>query len=60
MKQLRVQLAIALGLSLLGSINMNAQTSQMNHIAITNDKGAGGVVWLKPVTDEEYNAREKD
>ena len=34
--------------------------SQMNHIAITNDKGAGGVVWLKPVTDEEYNAREKD
>ena len=34
--------------------------SQMNHIAITNDKGAGGVVWLKPVTDEEYNAHEKD
>ena len=33
--------------------------SQMNHIAITNDKGAGGVVWLKPVTDEEYNAREQ-
>ena len=31
--------------------------SQMNHIAITNDRGAGGVVWLKPVTDEEYNAR---
>jgi len=28
----------------------------MTHIAITNDKGAGGVVWLKPVTDEEYNA----
>ena len=31
--------------------------TQMNHIAITNDKGAGGVVWLKPVTDEEYNGR---
>jgi quercetin dioxygenase-like cupin family protein len=30
--------------------------SQMTHIAITNDKGAGGVTWLKPVTDEEYNA----
>lgn len=31
--------------------------SQMNHIAITNDRGAGGVVWLKPVTDEEYDGR---
>jgi 4-carboxymuconolactone decarboxylase len=31
-------------------------TSQMTHIAITNDKGAGGVTWLKPVTDEEYQA----
>ena len=31
--------------------------SQMNHIAITNDRGAGGIVWLKPVTDEEYNGR---
>ena len=30
--------------------------SQMTHIAITNDKGNGAVVWLKPVTDEEYNA----
>jgi quercetin dioxygenase-like cupin family protein/alkylhydroperoxidase/carboxymuconolactone decarboxylase family protein YurZ len=29
---------------------------QMTHIAVTNDTGAGGVVWLKPVTDEEYNA----
>jgi 4-carboxymuconolactone decarboxylase len=29
----------------------------MTHIAITNDKGAGNVTWLKPVTDEEYNAR---
>ena len=34
-----------------------SRDSQMNHIAITNDKGAGGVVWLKPVTDEEYNGR---
>jgi quercetin dioxygenase-like cupin family protein len=30
--------------------------SQMTHIAITNDRGAGGVIWLKPVTDAEYNA----
>jgi 4-carboxymuconolactone decarboxylase len=30
--------------------------SQMTHIAITNDKGEGSVIWLKPVTDEEYNA----
>ena len=29
--------------------------TRMTHIAITNDKGAGGVTWLKPVTDEEYN-----
>jgi 4-carboxymuconolactone decarboxylase len=29
--------------------------SSMTHIAITNDKGAGGVIWLKPVTDEEYS-----
>jgi 4-carboxymuconolactone decarboxylase len=29
---------------------------QMTHIAVTNDTGAGGVVWLKPVTDDEYNA----
>jgi len=28
--------------------------SQMTHIAITNDKGNGNVVWLQPVTDEEY------
>src|ERR1051325_151339 len=34
--------------------------SQMNHIAITNDKGAGGVVWLRPATDEEYNAPGKE
>jgi quercetin dioxygenase-like cupin family protein len=31
--------------------------SQMTHIAITSDKGAGNVVWLKPVTDDEYSAR---
>lgn len=31
-------------------------TSQMTHIAITNDKGSGNVVWLRPVTDEEYNS----
>ena len=29
---------------------------QMTHIAVTNDTGGGGVVWLKPVTDDEYNA----
>jgi quercetin dioxygenase-like cupin family protein len=33
--------------------------SQMTHIAITNDKGQGHVVWLKPVTDDEYNADAK-
>jgi 4-carboxymuconolactone decarboxylase len=32
-----------------------SRVSQMTHIAITNDKGSGGVFWLKPVTDEEYN-----
>lgn len=31
--------------------------SRMTHLAITNDKGKGGVVWLKPVTDDEYKAR---
>jgi quercetin dioxygenase-like cupin family protein len=31
--------------------------SQMTHIAITNDQGSGNVVWLKPVTDDEYNGR---
>lgn len=30
--------------------------SQMTHIAITNDTGSGGVIWLKPVTEEEYTA----
>jgi 4-carboxymuconolactone decarboxylase len=33
--------------------------SGMTHIAITNDTGKGGVVWLKPVTDEEYKAEVK-
>src|SRR6266542_3207622 len=30
--------------------------SKMVHIAITNYKGDENVVWLKPVTDEEYEA----
>lgn len=30
-------------------------SSKMVHIAITNYKGEENVVWLKPVTDEEYN-----
>jgi quercetin dioxygenase-like cupin family protein len=30
-------------------------TSTFVHIAITNYKGDQNVVWLKPVTDEEYN-----
>ncbi|HUR96965.1 MAG TPA: cupin domain-containing protein [Pyrinomonadaceae bacterium] len=29
----------------------------MTHIAVTNDRGSGNVVWQKPVTDEEYLAR---
>jgi 4-carboxymuconolactone decarboxylase len=33
--------------------------SEMTHIAITNDKGEGGVIWLKPVTDEEYKMEVK-
>ena len=32
-----------------------AAQSKMVHIAITNFKGEENVVWLKPVTDEEYN-----
>lgn len=31
-----------------------SRTSQMSHLAVTNYKGETGVVWLKPVTDEEY------
>jgi len=34
-------------------------TTEMTHIAVTNDTGGGGVVWLKPVTDEEYNGGAK-
>lgn len=30
-------------------------TSKMVHIAITNYKGDENVVWLQPVTDEEYS-----
>ena len=26
---------------------------------VTNDKGQGNVVWLKPVRDDEYNAGAK-
>ena len=33
--------------------------SKMSHIAITNYKGEENVVWLKPVTAEEYNAVNK-
>lgn len=33
--------------------------SGMTHIAITNDTGNGSVVWLKPVTDEEYKTEVK-
>lgn len=29
-------------------------TSGMSHLAVTNYKSETGVVWLKPVTDEEY------
>jgi quercetin dioxygenase-like cupin family protein len=33
--------------------------SKMVHIAITNYKANENVVWLKPVTDEEYNSVNK-
>jgi quercetin dioxygenase-like cupin family protein len=33
--------------------------SKMVHIAITNYKGEENVVWLKPVTDEEYKEANK-
>lgn len=33
--------------------------SQMAHIAITNFEGDTNVVWLKPVSEEEYNAVNK-
>jgi quercetin dioxygenase-like cupin family protein len=34
-------------------------SSSFVHIAITNYKGNENVVWLKPVTDEEYNTATK-
>jgi 4-carboxymuconolactone decarboxylase len=33
-----------------------AENSKMTHIVITNFKDDVQVVWLQPVTDEEYNA----
>ena len=33
--------------------------SGMTHVAITNYKGDSNVIWLKPVTDEEYKADAK-
>ena len=33
--------------------------SGMTHVAITNFKGDSQVIWLKPVTDEEYKADAK-
>jgi len=33
--------------------------SRMTHVAITNYKGDSNVMWLKPVTDEEYKAEVK-
>jgi quercetin dioxygenase-like cupin family protein len=35
-------------------------TSTLVHIAITNFKGEQNVVWLNPVTDEEYNEVNKN
>jgi quercetin dioxygenase-like cupin family protein len=34
-------------------------TDAMTHIAIGTNTNAGGAVWLKPVTDEEYHSGEK-
>jgi len=34
-------------------------TSKMVHIAITNYQGEENVIWLKPVTNEEFNAVNK-
>jgi len=33
--------------------------SKLVHVAITNYKGEQNVVWLQPVTDEEYEAVNK-
>ncbi|MBV9215242.1 MAG: cupin domain-containing protein [Acidobacteria bacterium] len=35
-------------------------TNRMTHLAITNDRGGGNVVWLEPVTDAEYSGRGDD
>ncbi|TDE17167.1 (R)-mandelonitrile lyase [Dyadobacter psychrotolerans] len=32
-----------------------AQATKMTHIAITNFEGGTNVIWLKPVSDEDYN-----
>lgn len=34
-------------------------SSEMVHIAITNYKGEENVIWLQPVTDEEFNVANK-
>ena len=34
-------------------------SSEMVHIAITNYKGEENVIWLQPVTDEEFNEANK-
>jgi 4-carboxymuconolactone decarboxylase len=36
-----------------------SRENQMTHIAVTNSKDNVGVVWLKPVTDAEYNSEVK-
>ncbi|MCW2498230.1 cupin domain-containing protein [Jatrophihabitans sp.] len=36
-----------------------AQATKMTHIAITNYEGDTNVIWLKPVSQEEYNAVNK-
>ncbi len=32
-----------------------SRDSSLTHIAITNNSAEGPVIWLEPVTDEEYN-----
>ncbi|WP_232065173.1 cupin domain-containing protein [Rhodocytophaga rosea] len=32
-----------------------APDSELSHIAISTNAGKGAVVWLKPVSEEEYN-----
>lgn len=36
-----------------------AQATAMTHIAITNFEGDKNVIWLQPVSDEDYNAVNK-